>query len=115
MPLNKIDDICILGNIDTQTARNKAYDCLFIVCAQQWNETYLHYHKTDPKQVYYLSMEYLQGRALTNAVGNLNIQDAYADALNKLGHDLEEVAQQVKYIDFSSFNSMLIRCYDAIN
>ncbi|CAK9139429.1 unnamed protein product [Ilex paraguariensis] len=41
-------------------------------------------------------MEYLQGRALTNAIGNLNIQDAYADALNKLGHELEEVVEQEK-------------------
>ncbi|XP_021715458.1 alpha-glucan phosphorylase 2, cytosolic-like [Chenopodium quinoa] len=63
---------------------------------QQWNETYLHFHEANPKQTYYLSMEYLQGRALTNAVGNLNIQDAYADALNKLGHQLEEVVEQEK-------------------
>lgn len=63
---------------------------------QQWDETYLHYHKVDPKQTYYLSMEYLQGRTLTNAIGNLNIQNAYADALNKLGHDLEEITEQEK-------------------
>ncbi|XWS71612.1 hypothetical protein CRYUN_Cryun03dG0152800 [Craigia yunnanensis] len=63
---------------------------------KQWNETFLHYHKVDPKQTYYLSMEYLQGRALTNAIGNLNIQDAYADALNKLGHKLEEIVEQEK-------------------
>ncbi|KAH9609746.1 hypothetical protein KSS87_012736 [Heliosperma pusillum] len=63
---------------------------------QQWNETYAHFHKTDPKQTYYLSMEYLQGRALTNAIGNLNIQHAYADALNKLGHQLEEIVEQEK-------------------
>ncbi|XP_057534323.1 alpha-glucan phosphorylase, H isozyme [Amaranthus tricolor] len=63
---------------------------------KQWNETYLHFHKSDPKQTYYLSMEYLQGRALTNAIGNLNIQDAYADALNKLGHQLEEIVEQEK-------------------
>lgn len=62
---------------------------------QQWNETYLHYHKVDPKQTYYLSMEFLQGRALTNAIGNLDIQDAYAAALNKLGHELEEIVEQV--------------------
>lgn len=66
-----------------------------LITLQQWNDTYVHYHKTDPKQTYYLSMEYLQGRALTNAIGNLNIQDAYADALNKLGHGLEEIAEQV--------------------
>ncbi|KAJ9548519.1 hypothetical protein OSB04_021062 [Centaurea solstitialis] len=63
---------------------------------QQWNETYLHYHKVDPKQTYYLSMEFLQGRALTNAIGNLDIQDAYASALNKLGHELEEITEQEK-------------------
>lgn len=63
---------------------------------KQWNETYLHFHNTDPKQTYYLSMEYLQGRALTNAIGNLNIRDAYADALNKFGHELENVIEQEK-------------------
>lgn len=63
---------------------------------QSWNETYQHFHKVDPKQTYYLSMEYLQGRALTNAIGNLGIQDAYADALTKLGHELEEISEQEK-------------------
>ncbi|XP_062171936.1 alpha-glucan phosphorylase, H isozyme [Alnus glutinosa] len=63
---------------------------------QQWNETYLHFHKVDPKQTYYLSMEYLQGRALTNAIGNLKIQDAYGDALKKLGHKLEEITEEEK-------------------
>ncbi|XP_042487974.1 alpha-glucan phosphorylase, H isozyme-like [Macadamia integrifolia] len=63
---------------------------------QQWNETYFHFHKVDPKQTYYLSMEYLQGRALTNAIGNLDIQDAYADALIMLGHELENITEQEK-------------------
>ncbi|OAY70607.1 Alpha-glucan phosphorylase, H isozyme, partial [Ananas comosus] len=63
---------------------------------QRWNETYLHFHKVDPKQTYYLSMEYLQGRALTNAIGNLGITDAYADALKKFGHELEEIVEQEK-------------------
>lgn len=40
-------------------------------------------------------MEFLQGRALTNAIGNLNIQDAYADALRKFGLELEEIVEQV--------------------
>nr|UOI39571.1 alpha-glucan phosphorylase [Betula platyphylla]UVJ47646.1 alpha-glucan phosphorylase [Betula platyphylla] len=62
----------------------------------QWNETYVHFHKVDPKQTYYLSMEYLQGRALTNAIGNLKVQDAYGDALKKLGHKLEEITEEEK-------------------
>lgn len=61
---------------------------------QRWNETYAHFHTEDPKQTYYLSMEYLQGRALTNAIGNLGITDSYAAALNKLGHDLENIVEQ---------------------
>ncbi|TQD96524.1 hypothetical protein C1H46_017862 [Malus baccata] len=53
---------------------------------QQWNETYLHFHKENPKQTYYLSMEYLQGRALTNVIGNLNVQNAYADRRTRRRH-----------------------------
>lgn len=63
---------------------------------QLWNETYVHFNKVDPKQTYYLSMEYLQGRALTNAIGNLNLQGPYADALRTLGYELEEIAEQEK-------------------
>lgn len=72
---------------------------------QQWNETYELFNKVSPKQTYYLSMEYLQGRALTNAVGNLDVQDAYAAALQQLGHQLEEIVQQVIII----CNSLCVR------
>ena len=37
----------------------------------------------------------MQGRALLNAVSNLELRDAYTEALHKLGHDLEAVAEQV--------------------
>lgn len=67
------------------------------VVLQLWNETYVHFNKVDPKQTYYLSMEYLQGRALTNAIGNLNLQGPYADALRTLGYELEEIAEQVSF------------------
>eukprot|EP00252_Welwitschia_mirabilis_P015924 TRINITY_DN3532_c0_g1_i1.p1 TRINITY_DN3532_c0_g1~~TRINITY_DN3532_c0_g1_i1.p1 ORF type:complete len:845 (-),score=181.40 TRINITY_DN3532_c0_g1_i1:152-2686(-) len=59
-----------------------------------WNETYSHFYKVDPKQTYYLSMEYLQGRALTNATGNLGITNSYAAALRELGHELEIISEQ---------------------
>ncbi|KAG2592999.1 hypothetical protein PVAP13_5NG629585 [Panicum virgatum] len=63
---------------------------------ERWNDTYVHFHKTDPKQTYYLSMEYLQGRALTNAVGNLGITGAYAEAVKKFGYELEALVGQEK-------------------
>ncbi|TQD95294.1 hypothetical protein C1H46_019086 [Malus baccata] len=59
-----------------------------------WNATNNHYEKLNAKQAYYLSMEFLQGRALLNAIGNLELDGAYAEALSKLGHKLENVANQ---------------------
>ncbi|CAL1392227.1 unnamed protein product [Linum trigynum] len=59
-----------------------------------WNATYERYERLDVKQAYYLSMEFLQGRALLNAIGNLELTGAYAEALTKLGHNLENVASQ---------------------
>jgi len=43
------------------------------------------------RQAYYLSMEYLQGRALANAVRNIGMKDAYAEVLDRFGSKLEEV------------------------
>lgn len=59
-----------------------------------WNATYEYYEKMNVKQAYYLSMEFLQGRALLNAIGNLELTGHYADALRQLGHNLENVAEQ---------------------
>uniref|UniRef100_A0A2N9GZ46 Alpha-1,4 glucan phosphorylase n=1 Tax=Fagus sylvatica TaxID=28930 RepID=A0A2N9GZ46_FAGSY len=59
-----------------------------------WNATYDYYEKLNVKQAYYLSMEFLQGRALSNAIGNLELTGAYAEALRNLGHKLEQVASQ---------------------
>ncbi|XP_058730583.1 alpha-1,4 glucan phosphorylase L-2 isozyme, chloroplastic/amyloplastic-like isoform X1 [Vicia villosa] len=59
-----------------------------------WNATYEYYERINVKQAYYMSMEYLQGRALLNAVGNLQLSGPYAEALRKLGYGLEDVANQ---------------------
>ncbi|XP_009764309.1 alpha-1,4 glucan phosphorylase L-1 isozyme, chloroplastic/amyloplastic [Nicotiana sylvestris] len=59
-----------------------------------WNATYDFYEKMNLKQAYYLSMEFLQGRALLNAIGNLELTGSYAEALKNLGHNLENVVSQ---------------------
>ncbi|XP_027347830.1 alpha-1,4 glucan phosphorylase L-2 isozyme, chloroplastic/amyloplastic-like [Abrus precatorius] len=59
-----------------------------------WNATNDYYERMNVKQAYYMSMEYLQGRALLNAIGNLQLSGPYAEALKKLGHNLEDVANQ---------------------
>ncbi|WVZ22742.1 hypothetical protein V8G54_001286 [Vigna mungo] len=59
-----------------------------------WNATNDYYERKNVKLAYYMSMEYLQGRALLNAIGNLQLLGPYAEALTKLGHNLEDVANK---------------------
>lgn len=44
----------------------------------------------------HLTSPFLQGRALLNAIGNLELTGAYAEALKKLGHSLEDVDREVR-------------------
>lgn len=48
----------------------------------------------DPKRVYYMSMEFLMGRSLTNALFNLGVNNEYTQALTELGYDLEKLVEQ---------------------
>ena len=45
--------------------------------------------------MYYLSMEFLMGRSLTNALCNLGMNDSYTTALREMGYDLETLVEQV--------------------
>ena len=49
------------------------------------------YDETDVKLVYYLSMEFLLGRLLTNAMLNMGIYEDCVAALHELGVDLEDI------------------------
>ncbi len=50
----------------------------------------------DPKFVYYLSAEFLMGRSLTNTIFNLGLTGEYAKALEKLGHKMETIVDEVR-------------------
>jgi glycogen phosphorylase len=52
--------------------------------------------KEEAKRVYYLSMEFLIGRTLTNVVLNLNIKNEFGEALRQLGFRLEDVSDEEK-------------------
>ena len=56
-----------------------------------WMETQKTYEKEDSKTVYYLSMEFLMGRALGNNLINLQAYKAVKEALDELGVDLNVV------------------------
>ncbi|XP_027159815.1 glycogen phosphorylase 1-like isoform X2 [Coffea eugenioides] len=61
---------------------------------ERWHDTHRYFKKKDPKRLYFLSLEFLMGRSLSNSVINLGIRDQYADALNQLGFEFEVVAEQ---------------------
>ena len=56
-----------------------------------WMNTTRGYYERDQKRVYYLSLEFLIGRLLSNALINLGIRDECRQALAELGVDLEDV------------------------
>eukprot|EP00698_Gefionella_okellyi_P015952 TRINITY_DN4532_c0_g1_i1.p1 TRINITY_DN4532_c0_g1~~TRINITY_DN4532_c0_g1_i1.p1 ORF type:complete len:875 (+),score=255.10 TRINITY_DN4532_c0_g1_i1:97-2721(+) len=56
-----------------------------------WNDTHQYITATQQKRVYYLSLEFLIGRSLQNAIMNLGLQDCYTQSLKELGYQLEDL------------------------
>jgi len=69
-----------------RTARDRMFD--------RWTRTWHRRERQRPKVVYYLSLEYLLGRLLTDGLMNLGIYEEMREALAGLGIDLEQVADQ---------------------
>lgn len=59
-----------------------------------WIATQREYDKKDPKIVYYMSMEFLMGRALGNNLINLTFYDEVKEALEEIGLDLNVIEDQ---------------------
>ncbi len=57
---------------------------------ERWIRTQQEYYTKDVKRVYYLSMEYLPGRALGNAIMNLQLDEEFSRALDELAWKLED-------------------------
>ncbi len=60
----------------------------------EWIATHKEYEKKDTKTVYYLSMEFLTGRALGNIIINLSARDEIKEAIEELGLDLNLIEDQ---------------------
>ncbi|KIJ64336.1 glycosyltransferase family 35 protein [Hydnomerulius pinastri MD-312] len=56
-----------------------------------WNATQLHHTRKAGKRAYYLSLEFLMGRALDNALLNIGLKDQFKDGVDKLGFNLEDL------------------------
>ncbi len=64
------------------------------VIIDQWLATQKTMERTDPKTVYYMSMEFLVGRALGNNLINLNAYGDVKAALEEIGLDINEIEDQ---------------------
>ncbi len=64
------------------------------VIIDNWLETQNAYEEQDPKVVYYMSMEFLMGRALGNNLINLGAYSEVREALEELGLDLNVIEDQ---------------------
>jgi phosphomannomutase len=61
---------------------------------QRWLRTSETYDRNNPKQVYYLSMEFLIGRSLTNNLTNLLVEPIANEVMKREGLDLLQLAEQ---------------------
>ncbi|MGI9235615.1 MAG: glycogen/starch/alpha-glucan family phosphorylase, partial [Woeseiaceae bacterium] len=63
---------------------------------ERWAQTRKATQRDDRRRVAYLSLEFLMGRLLRNALLNLDVEDATAEALERLGLNLEDVYEREK-------------------
>lgn len=84
-----------LGRDELCRSPHYAYEALSLAVSdrliERWKKTYNTYREQDCKKAFYISMEFLMGRTLSNAMINLGITSTVDKALYDLGLDLEEL------------------------
>ena len=84
-----------LGRDQSCRSPHYAYEALSLAVSdrlvERWKNTHRSYKEQDCKQAYYLSMEFLMGRTLSNAMLNLGVTDEVTKAMYDLGLDIEEL------------------------
>ena len=61
---------------------------------ERWFKTQSAYYVQDAKRIYYLSLEFLMGRALQNNLLNLGAEGAYGLAMEALGFRMDDIREQ---------------------
>lgn len=61
---------------------------------ERWLDTQQAYYNSDNKRVYYISMEFLPGRSLSNSLINLGLLDDFREAVSSLGYDLDDICAE---------------------
>lgn len=86
-----------LGHNRHQIDAEKFYQAAAIAIrdrvSRHWLATRERFQESDLRRVHYLSLEFLLGRSLNNAVQNLDLEEPLRTALHEYGLTLEEIAE----------------------
>jgi starch phosphorylase len=86
-----------LGRDENCRSPHYAYEALSLAISdrlmERWKKTYNVYRDSDCKKAFYLSMEFLMGRSLSNAMLNLGVDDEVSKALYEMGLEAEELIE----------------------
>jgi glycogen phosphorylase len=86
-----------LGRDEQSPSSFYAYEALSFAVndrlIERWKKTHNAYERTDCKRAYYLSMEFLMGRTLSNAMLNLGVDDVANKAMYNVGLEMEELLE----------------------
>jgi starch phosphorylase len=84
-----------LGRDEHCRSPHYAYEALALAVSdrlvERWKTTYNAYRDQDCRKAFYLSMEFLIGRSLSNAMLNLGVDNVVTQALYDLGLETEEL------------------------
>ncbi|KAI9159544.1 Non-essential glycogen phosphorylase [Blastocladiella emersonii ATCC 22665] len=78
-------------NVDNFAAYQATAHSVRDFLIERWNVTQQTHTLKDPKRVYYMSLEFLLGRSLDNALLNLKVKEKYGTALQSLGFRMEDL------------------------
>lgn len=87
-----------LGHHDQNVHSSYYYRALALAVrdqvSQRWRTTRERFAETEHRRVSYLSLEFLLGRSLNNAIQNLDIEEPVRETLHQYGCELEEIAEE---------------------
>ncbi|KAF5093660.1 hypothetical protein D0Z00_003932 [Geotrichum galactomycetum] len=83
-----------LYNCDELAAYQAASQAIRDRLIVAWNKTQQKHTLRDPKRIYYLSLEFLMGRAMDNAMLNLNVKQLTGDGVSGFGFRLEDLIEK---------------------
>ncbi|MBF0529816.1 MAG: glycogen/starch/alpha-glucan family phosphorylase, partial [Deltaproteobacteria bacterium] len=91
----------LVSNLGADPERTDKFRCFKALAftvrdhlVRRWIQTQRSYYDEEAKRVYYLSLEFLMGRLLTNSLINLGLMDSTKKALADFGFELEDIEAQ---------------------